>query len=190
MPRTSIPGTQIRDGDIQRIDLDVTTTGQAVLTKVLIDATLEILTSTGVDAGTGDVTLSVKATPASGRIPALSRVRVPGGGTLFLSHGGSVVHTQVPIVISEASVIKLANIAVNRVDTSNDYQLQLFQDPSTSPVFVSALVSLLTNNLYAEDISLSINLPVGNYGLAVVRTSGSGRSDFRRIVGSIFVKGI
>jgi hypothetical protein len=54
---TTIRGTQVTDGTIQRVDLDVSTVGLAVIAKVIPkDATIT-MTSTGADAGTGDVTI-------------------------------------------------------------------------------------------------------------------------------------
>jgi hypothetical protein len=55
---TTIRGKQVLDGTIQRTDLDVSTVGQAVVAK-LVQGTNVTLSSTGGDAGTGDVTISV-----------------------------------------------------------------------------------------------------------------------------------
>jgi hypothetical protein len=57
MPPTVIRGTQVLDGTIQRPDLDVTTAGKAVVAK-LVQGTGIVLSSTGADSGTGDVTVS------------------------------------------------------------------------------------------------------------------------------------
>jgi microcystin-dependent protein len=57
MSTTAIRGKQVLDGTIQRHDLDVSTVGQAVVAK-LIQGTNISLSSTGSDAGTGDVTVS------------------------------------------------------------------------------------------------------------------------------------
>ena len=58
---TTITGKQIKDDSVQRVDLDHTTTGQAVILKV-IEGTGITISSTGVDAGTGDVTISLGGT--------------------------------------------------------------------------------------------------------------------------------
>jgi hypothetical protein len=58
MPKTVIRGTQILNNTVQRQDLDVSTVGQAVVTK-LVQGTNVTLSSTGADSGTGDVTISV-----------------------------------------------------------------------------------------------------------------------------------
>lgn len=60
MPATVIRGAQVLDGTIQRTDLDIVTTGQAVVSK-LIQGSGITLNSTGADAGTGDVTISAAA---------------------------------------------------------------------------------------------------------------------------------
>lgn len=57
MPRTQLSGTQVSDGSIQRADLDVATAGSAVLRKIIM-GTGVTFTSTGPDAGTGDVTIN------------------------------------------------------------------------------------------------------------------------------------
>jgi hypothetical protein len=58
MAITTIRGKQVLDASIQRADLDTVTVGQAVVAK-LIQGTNVSLSSTGADAGTGDVTVSV-----------------------------------------------------------------------------------------------------------------------------------
>ena len=62
MPQTQLKGTQVSDGSIQRQDLDVSTAGSAVIRK-LIAGTGVTLSSTGVDAGTGDVTVNAASVP-------------------------------------------------------------------------------------------------------------------------------
>ena len=57
MPRTQIDGRQVEDGSIQRKDLDVSTPGQATITKVLAGTKMSS-TKTGADVGTGDVTMN------------------------------------------------------------------------------------------------------------------------------------
>lgn len=57
MPITAPSGRQILDGSIQRVDLDTTTVGQAVIRKVVQGAGIS-LSATGADAGTGDVTIT------------------------------------------------------------------------------------------------------------------------------------
>jgi hypothetical protein len=58
MAQTKVKGAAIQDGSVQRVDLDTTTAGQAVTAKI-IPGTNVTISSTGVDAGTGDVTINV-----------------------------------------------------------------------------------------------------------------------------------
>jgi hypothetical protein len=53
-----ITGRQVRDASIQRVDLDISTPGQAVITKLIAGSGVT-LSQTGADAGTGDVTINV-----------------------------------------------------------------------------------------------------------------------------------
>lgn len=57
MPKTQVRGSQIRTGKIKRVDLNVTTVSNSVITKIIAGTGVTI-TSTGADAGTGDVTLN------------------------------------------------------------------------------------------------------------------------------------
>ena len=52
---------QIKDGEVKRDDINVDETGQAVITKIIAGTGVTI-TSTGVDAGTGDVTIQATGT--------------------------------------------------------------------------------------------------------------------------------
>lgn len=56
MPRTTLKSAQIFDGGIKRQDLNTNESGAAVITKIIPGFGLEI-DSTGVDPGTGDVTV-------------------------------------------------------------------------------------------------------------------------------------
>lgn len=58
MPATNVRGGQIRDGTVQRVDLDVGTPGQSVIARLLQGGGIKI-TGTGADAGTGDVTVDL-----------------------------------------------------------------------------------------------------------------------------------
>lgn len=67
MPRTKVNGVQIvsdtidsdliKQGSVSRSDLNTTTVGQAVVAKIVQGTGISI-SSTGADAGTGDVTIS------------------------------------------------------------------------------------------------------------------------------------
>lgn len=61
MGRTQLTTREI--GSVQRNDFDTTTSGQAVITKAVAGTNIS-LSSTGADAGTGDVTISIPASPS------------------------------------------------------------------------------------------------------------------------------
>jgi hypothetical protein len=79
MAITSIRGKQIVDGSVQRADLDTTTVGQAVAAK-LVQGTNIALSSTGADAGTGDVTISATGINAT-TTTAVGSFTVPASGS-------------------------------------------------------------------------------------------------------------
>ena len=85
MPITQKKGGQIKDGTIQRSDLDVSTSTKAVITKVIAGTNIT-LSSTGPDAGTGDVTINAAST-APADITALSNATAnssyPSGAYAF-----------------------------------------------------------------------------------------------------------
>ena len=60
----NIDHVQIVDHGVYRDDLNITTSGEAVITKVIAGTNIT-LSSTGVDTGTGDVTINVAAIPAA-----------------------------------------------------------------------------------------------------------------------------
>lgn len=60
----NLTGKQIRDGSVQRDDLDISTVGQSVVRKI-IQGSGVIISSTGADSGTGDVTINATGGSAS-----------------------------------------------------------------------------------------------------------------------------
>src|SRR5262252_7481611 len=61
MGATQLTGLQVKDGTIQRADLDVVTAGKALITKIIQGTGISI-SSTGIDSGTGDVTITATGT--------------------------------------------------------------------------------------------------------------------------------
>jgi hypothetical protein len=58
MSRTQISGFLIEDSSVGRPDINTTISGQALITKLLVGSGINI-SYTGVDSGTGDVTISL-----------------------------------------------------------------------------------------------------------------------------------
>lgn len=105
MARTEVRGGQVKDATIQRDDLDITTSGQAV-TRKLIQGTGIILSSTGADAGTGDVTVN-----AGGRIIAFE---IDGGGNV-IGTGAKKAYLTVPLTCTITKWRIIADVSTTAV---------------------------------------------------------------------------
>lgn len=188
MPRTNVGGEQIRDETIKRPDLNVSETGKAVITKVI--AGVGCTTSeTGVDPGTGDVTVNVDPVAVSDaikRITATLPKRVPAIGVSYMRHEGDVSHSEVPIVILANSQLRDISIAVDAVDTKN-YQVVIISNPTGSPVVVGIPLTLTAGNTQASVTGLTLSMPAGDYGVVLFRQTGTGRSVFRNAVVSMLL---
>jgi hypothetical protein len=64
MPTTVVRGAQVKDGSIQRDDIDIATVGQALIRKIVQGRGVRFV-STGADAGTGDVTIDADPSTTS-----------------------------------------------------------------------------------------------------------------------------
>jgi hypothetical protein len=64
MAVTQLNTAQVKDGSINRDDLDITTPTKAVVRKIIAGTNITI-SETGVDAGTGDVTINASVTGGS-----------------------------------------------------------------------------------------------------------------------------
>lgn len=82
MPVTGLRGRQILDGDVVRADLNTTTAGSAVITRIIAGTNISI-TSTGVDAGTGDVTIN--ATGGGSSLNGTGFVRMNGTEVSYIT---------------------------------------------------------------------------------------------------------
>jgi hypothetical protein len=86
MPATVISGRQVKDSSIQRVDLDTSTVGQAVVAKLVQGANIT-LSSTGADSGTGDVTISATGTGAT--VAVGTTTTLPPGSAATVTNSGS-----------------------------------------------------------------------------------------------------
>ena len=61
MAETQLKGRNIGDGSVGRPDLNVATSGQAVITRIIevANSGIKLSSNTGADSGTGDVGLAV-----------------------------------------------------------------------------------------------------------------------------------
>jgi len=83
VPRTLIDGDQIEDGTIYKLDHCTQVAGKAVITKVVAGANIS-LTQTGIDAGTGDVTVGVTPNPAVRVSPSATQTIPSGSNTRII----------------------------------------------------------------------------------------------------------
>lgn len=74
MPATRLNSEQIGDGEVKRADLCTTIAGSSVITKLIAGTAISI-TSTGIDGGTGDVTINIPTTAS----PTLAGLTLSGG---------------------------------------------------------------------------------------------------------------
>ena len=104
---TNIRGTQVIDESITRADLNATVTGSAVIKKLVVAGSTGILinASSGVDAGTGDVSLKVDESYLDGLYPRLSTSRAqnlflatPASGGAGAASFRNITASDVPIL--------------------------------------------------------------------------------------------
>lgn len=141
---TSIRSEQIRDGDVKRADLNTDETGSAVIRKVIAGYGVSI-SSTGVDTGTGDVTIA-----QDGDDPVkLPETTTPSPVT---SHG---------LIYSKADG-KLYYLSSAGVETAISTQTQTFS--------VSLFISTVENKTYV----IGQNLPFAGTITKVTTISSAG----------------
>lgn len=189
MPRTQISSNDIGDECVKRDDLNETTPGQAVTKRIIAGVGINI-NETGVDTGTGDVTIN--ADPVA-QVDAVQRLlcslprRVPGGGEIFMRHEGDVAYSEVPLVLAVNYELQEVSIAVDNADASNDYTVRFYTDPAGAPVLQHSPLTLTSTNSTASVTGLSLALNAGNWGVALARTAGGGNSDFRNVIISFLI---
>jgi microcystin-dependent protein len=139
MSKTEVSGKTIKDGSIQRRDIDVTSEGQSLITKV-IPGNNVIISSTGADAGTGDVTIEFTALNAannkwlkwrdSGDLFYINALKVDENHDVFLNAGRTLPPTletdppqvelrQIFLQINEENALSITDTKNLRVHATN-----------------------------------------------------------------------
>lgn len=77
MARTNVKGTQVSDGSITKDDLNIATSGKAVITQLGVSNGISISSSTGADVGTGNVVIAADMTYLNTQFPSLNIGRTP-----------------------------------------------------------------------------------------------------------------
>lgn len=113
MARTQVRTQQVEDGGIQRVDLNTTTPGSAVISKVVQGSGIQ-LSSSGIDAGTGDVTVSLETVAVAGTKPKvtydiygrvtagsdLAATDIPAGSTQYVQNQSAAAQATTDFWIS------------------------------------------------------------------------------------------
>ena len=167
MPRTQTTSENLKDGaGVKRADLDVTGTGSAVIAKAVGSANIA-LSSTGVDAGTGDVTFNLTTTGVGagtytkcqvdiyGRVISASNLvagDLPSGSTFYVQN-------------QNASPQAATNLWISGVASATE--LRAYNGAGTFYVSVTAPAGIAANFTFALPASYGSN---GN----VLAGNGSG----------------
>lgn len=103
MARTQITGSALSSGTVTRSDMNTTSTGTAVITKVIAGTGVTI-SNTGVDAGTGDVTVNatinapvVKSISGSATIDATYAPQTSGYQGIVNANSASALTVTIPL---------------------------------------------------------------------------------------------
>lgn len=168
MGRTEIRSEQLRDGQgVKRSDLDTTTSGSAVIAK-LVAGTLIGLSSTGPDAGTGDVTVNLQAQAS--------------GGVLLYDASGSPTHYTAG---ASGQVLTKQNdgswAAANPSSTFDASTTAFFADEflggmALDSAMSNVIVSQGWNTSYGGDYVMSLNGEAGHPGIYRISTGTSSGS--------------
>lgn len=188
MPRTEAKSLQIKDGQVKRQDLDTTTSGQAVVTKIVAGNNVTI-SSTGADAGTGDVTINVDITGGAGGITKLNnqtdteQTLVTGStGTDFTISSATGIHTfNLPSASTTArGLVTTTAQSFSGLKTFNN-GVDLNSQPITSVLDPVNDQDAATKK-YVDDIAITAGAGVKSINLAQTPTQtllvGSAGTDF------------
>lgn len=141
MAVTNVRGRQLKDDDVLRQDLNTTTAGSAVVRKVVQGTGLSF-SSTGVDAGTGDVTITLATSGVTagtygsstvvpvvtidqyGRITSVATATITGGGgegVLRYQETFTAIQGQTVVTTTNAVTGAFLDVYVNgvRLNTSS-----------------------------------------------------------------------
>jgi hypothetical protein len=144
MPVTQIRGGQVGDGTIGRADLDIATVGNAVIRKIVQGSGITI-SSTGADAGTGDVTISASAgggtvtsIAAGAGLTASPSSPITGAGTLSVNKTTDLnLQAVQTVVVTDAvnaviPVLKLSHDTTATPSTALGCGIELQAESSTT----------------------------------------------------------
>ena len=137
MSNTAIRSRQIGTQEVQRTNLDVTNSSKAVVAKVAAGSGVSI-SSTGVDSGTGDVTISVydisiNTVNSNTTLPAVS-----GRKYVYIVSGTTTI--TLPTAIGNKSYYTIKNVGASTITISTSLGQTI--DGSSSATMSSQYLSL------------------------------------------------
>jgi len=113
-----------------------------------------------------------------------ARIKVPAAGILYLRNGGAAT-SAAPFVAMQTFEIVSISLRVDKIDLSRDYDVVAYINGT--PTILLTLSASLSNSL----TGLTVNIPNGaSLAIALVKSSGSGSSTFRKIAATIILRGI
>lgn len=184
MGRTQISGDQVadetitsddvQDGSIRRDDLNISEPGQALIARIIAGQRINI-ESTGVDAGTGDVTIHAIDTQL---------ILIQGGisGSIsgiieYFTHH-TVNMEEAPFLLPKQARLRWFLLSVNVPDPTRTYRFRLRRNSS---VIHTELLG--TGQSFIATSNLNLVLSPGQYDLSL-RKFGFGNSTFDQVWGA------
>lgn len=185
MPRTQITGEQVDDGSIKRDDLNIDDPGQAVIRKLIAGTGINLV-STGVDAGTGDVTVNGMLDTNLILFTAGRTSNIGGffSGSGWMSSQG-VLHTDIGFYVPIPMTMIAFMFLVNTQDSSRSYTLDLRANPSGAGTTVFT-TTLPTNSLQVVT-GASVALSPSRYGIRITK-NGFGSGTWNRAWAAVAVR--
>ena len=171
---TNIRGTQVQDGSIQRLDLDIVTVGASVLRKIVVVASTGILinASSGADAGTGDVSLKVDETYLDSLYPRLSTSRAQNSflAAPSASAGGASFRT---ITVNDVPTLNQSTTgnAATATKLATTRAINGVNFDGSAPITVTADANTLSGTVLKSTVVSSSLSSVGT--LTTLNVSGS-----------------
>lgn len=186
----SIVGDELEPQAVRKTRLDISTSGEAVITR-LVPGVGVALSETGVDQGTGEVTIDVAAGVdnalyyiSCGRRNTFARF-----GISWMSGPATVPHNQCGFTLDRAGILRAVWVTVNLVDSVNDWQMRLYRNPTIPGRVLVDTQVMPTGQRTFLFTGLNVALVAGEYGMAGFRNGPtSASSNFTRVAAGIIVE--
>lgn len=157
MSTTLVRKSQIRPLNITRSDINTTTSGSALITKIIAGTGLTLSSSTGVNPGTGDVTIALSIASAS----ALGGVKIGSGLTIGVDGTISVNATTWGSITGTLSNQTDLQAALNaKYNNPTGTTSQYIDGTGALRTFPTALASTFVSHPVKAGVAINIGQPV------------------------------